>query len=140
MGDTWQSEGAPIVIGQLQPFAIGGTTRSSDFHRMAAIVRDLFDARGAITIGGSPSDGANTSWKNSTIAVRSNRDRAAIVARSIRDRTSFITESIHDRQMTFPGASGARSTPDHSPIVARLWSIVAKIVASFEANLKQNRG
>ena len=38
-------------------------------NRTAAIVRDLFDARGAITIGGSPSDGANTSWKNSTIAV-----------------------------------------------------------------------
>ena len=90
-------------------------------------------------IGGLPSDGANASWKNSTIAVRSNRDRAAITARSGRDRTSFIAESIHDRPTTFPGASGARSTPDRSLIVMRSWSIVAKIVASFEANLKQSR-
>ena len=45
MGDTWQSEEAWIFIGRPQPFAIGGTTRSSDFHRTVAIVRDLGDAR-----------------------------------------------------------------------------------------------
>ena len=41
MRDTWQSEGAPIVIGRLKLFAIGGTTRSSDHHQTATIVRDL---------------------------------------------------------------------------------------------------
>ena len=97
--------------------------------RTATIVCDLFDARGAITIGGSPSDGANTSWKNSTIAIRSNRDRAAIAHHSSRNQSTtvrrhFLEHLEHDRR----------------PIVARSWSIVAKIVAFFEANLKQNRG
>ena len=54
----------------------------------------------------SPLDGADKSWKNSTIAVRSSRDR-----------TSFIAESIHDCQTTFSGESGARSTPDRGTIV-----------------------
>ena len=45
MVDTWQSEEAWIFIGRPQPFVIEGTTRSSDFHRTATIVRDLGDAR-----------------------------------------------------------------------------------------------
>ena len=46
-----------IFIGRSQSFAIGGTARSPDLHRMAAIFCDLGDARGAITIAWSPSNG-----------------------------------------------------------------------------------
>ena len=67
-------------------------------------------------------------------------DRGPIEPQLSRDRTSFIAELIHVRQTTFSGESRARSTPDRGLIVARSWSIMAKIVASFEANLKQNRG
>ena len=45
MGDTWQSKEAWIFIERPQPFAIGGTTRSSDIHRTVAIIRDHDDAR-----------------------------------------------------------------------------------------------
>ena len=45
MGNTWQSEEAWIFIGRPQHFAIRGTTRSSDLHQTATIVRDLGDAR-----------------------------------------------------------------------------------------------
>ena len=51
--------------------------KRSDLHRMAAIVRDLEDARRAIAITRSPSNGGTNSRKNSTITVRSNRDRGA---------------------------------------------------------------
>ena len=58
------------------PLTVDGSG-SRDLHRMAAIFRDLEDARRAITITRSPSDGGANSRKNSTIAVRSNRDRGA---------------------------------------------------------------
>ena len=58
-------QGAPIVIELLQLFSIGGTRRSSDFHRTAAIVHDLFDAHGAIMIGGSSLDGCDLArWEH----------------------------------------------------------------------------
>ena len=132
-------------------FAIGSITRSSDRHRMAATFRD----RRHYVIIRFSSNGRDRSrpfrctWSHHDRWIAIGRckqvmeelhDRGPIEPRSSRDRTSFITESIHDCQTTFSGESGPRSTPDRGPIVARSWSIVVKIVASFEANLKQNRG
>ena len=152
MGDTWQSEGAWIFIGRLQFFlASGSIMRSSDHHRTAATFRD----RRYYAIIQFSSDGRDRSrpwrltWSHHDRWIAIGRckqvveelhDRGLIEPRSSRDRTSFIAESIHDCQTTFSRESGARSTPDRGSIVVRLWSIVAKIVASFEANLKQNRG
>ena len=100
--------GAPIVIGRLQLFAIGGTSRSSDFHRTAAIVRDLFDACGAIMIGGSSSDGRDLArWehrgsrsnlhptakmKTSFLSLRGNLERRIPIRRRRRR-----VEEHHDR-------------------------------------------
>ena len=53
----------------------------------------------------SPSDGQDDSRKNSTIAVRSNRDRGAIVDLSSRNH-------FHDHQTAFIGESRSRSWPD----------------------------
>ena len=71
------------------------------------------------------SDGVGDAWKNTTIAVRSNRDRGAIEPRSW-ILPHGIYPTIIERQ--FPRI---RSTID-----ARSWSIVVdrvKIVADFEA-------
>ena len=69
---------------------------------------------------------------------RSRCDRAAIAVRSNRDLTAFVADSFQPAQTAFPGASGARSTPDRSPIAVRSWSIVAEIMAFLEADLKVN--
>ena len=94
MGDTWHRQERPIGIAVDQVHRAWIQIRRSDLlltvegsgsrdlHWMAAIVRDLGDARGAITITGSPSNDGESSWKNSTIAARSNRDRGAIELRS----------------------------------------------------------
>ena len=123
MRDTWQSEGAPIVIGRLQLFAIGGTTRSSDFHRTAAIVRDLLDAHGAIMIGGSSSDGRDLArWehrgsrsnlhptakmKTGLLSLRGNLERRILIRRRRRR-----VEEHHDH-----GPIGPRSRRDRAAIV-----------------------
>ena len=65
------------------------------------------------------SDGVEGSWKNSTIAVRSNRDRGAIEPRSWIFNHGFkATISVHDskrrRQEKRPG-----SRPDRLTIVVR---------------------
>ena len=59
-------------------------------------------------------DGPDTSWKNSTIAARSSRDRRVNVVESpLRrgddDRRAIMTTIV------------ARSRPDHGPIAARSW-------------------
>ena len=60
----------------------------------------------------STSDGADKSWKSSTIAVRSSHDRAAIAARSNRDLTSFIAESFQPDPTAADRDPGPRSWPD----------------------------
>ena len=79
-----------------------------------------------------------TAQMNRGRTLRSRCDRAAIVARSNRDLTAFVADSFQLAQTAFPGASGARSAPDQSPIAARSWSIVAEIVVFLEADLKPN--
>ena len=114
------------------------------------------------------SDGAKGYWKNSTIAVRSDRDRGSIGPRSRCDRAAIGSYSggiasrrsdagrratkttIVARSWPGHGPIAARSWPDHGPIAARLWPdrgpIVPKLVAfskrnssSFPADLKPQR-
>ena len=72
--------------------------------------------------GGLPlrSDGFEESWKNATIAVRSNRDHTAIERRLC----SFSAESddrvVPLHQAVIGGTSTERSTPDRDAIVAQL--------------------
>ena len=78
-------------------------------------------------IDGSPSDGANASWNNSTIAVRSNHDRATIAPHSLQNRSIFVRRQFlehleHDRRS----------------IVADCAKIVAYFEALFEAKFKPN--
>ena len=51
---------------------------------------------------GASTDGIDASWKNTTIAVRSNRDRGPIEPRSQRDRAAIVDLSpwnrVHDLQ------------------------------------------
>ena len=88
MGDTWHRQERPIGIAvrsgvnpawiQIRRSDLLLTVDSSgsrDLHRMAAIARDLGDARGAITITRSP------------IEPRPQCDRAAIVAPSAQNRS-----------------------------------------------------
>ena len=151
MRDTWQSEGAPIVIGRLQPFAIGGTTRSSDFHRTAAIIRDLFDARGAIIIGGSSSDGCDLPrWEHRVDRdlifigrfrsfVEELHDRGLIEPRSRRDRAAIGEFTWWNRCQS----SGRRSTNDQDhdrgAIVARSRLKCMIFGGKIEADLLRNR-
>ena len=98
---------------------------------MAAIVCDLGDARGAITITGSPSNDEESSWKNSTIAAPSNRDRSAIEPRSW-----FLQRRIKRR---FSHLIRRRSTGDQDhdrrTIVARSWSDRGPFQAKIKAKL-----
>ena len=75
-----------------------------------------------VHLTGSPSDGAETTWKNLVIEPRSRRDRAVIAARSSRDRMHAAAESTPLEPTMIEGAPGSRSTPDRDPIVARSWS------------------
>ena len=125
----------PIFIGRPRPFVIGGTTRSPDFHRTAAIIRDLGDARGAITIGGSPSHSihktssivrsgslnlpdlhrtANGGPARTTIVVRSCPDRSAIGIPKRRNQG-------HEPSHGFGRRSFEHQAHDRGPNVARSW-------------------
>ena len=78
------------------------------------------------------SDGREASWKNSTIAVRSNRDRGAIEPRSGSLREAIVSKrSENDRRLTRTSIE-ARSWPDRGPIVGLLEAKIADI-------LKRNR-
>ena len=71
------------------------------------------------------SDGVEDSWKNTTIAVRSNRNRGAIEPRSWIlhrgiDSTILRRHSMVDRDHDQPTIV-AQSWPDRSAIVARSW-------------------
>ena len=79
----------------------------------------------------SPSDGREASWKNSTIAIRSNRDRGAIEQRSGSLRDAIVSNrSENDRRLTRTSIV-ARLWPDRGPIVGHL---EAKIVAISKRN------
>ena len=85
---------------------------------------------GRISIVPSPelqSDGLRDSWKNSTIAARSSRDRG----------TYDVESSPVDRQAIDEG-SGPRSWPDRGPIVARSWPDRGRNHGYLEAKLKPN--
>ena len=83
----------------------------------------------------STSDGADKSWKSSTIAVRSSHDRAAIAARSNHDITSFIAESFQPDPTAADRDPGPRSWPDRGLIVALFESKFKPIHPRFEATM-----
>ena len=115
---TWHLEKLPIGINRRLWV---DRDRTADLHReMIAIGRLAVDShhdRGArdrwiaiVHPTGASSDGSEASWKNSTIAIRSNRDHGAIEPRSgsLRDGIAS-SRSEDDRRLT-------RTT-----IVARSW-------------------
>ena len=73
------------------------------------------------TGGGLPlrSDGFEDSWKNATIAVRSNRDRTAIERRSCSFSAESVDRFVPLHQAVIGGTSTVRSTPNRDAIVAR---------------------
>ena len=89
------------------------------------------------------SDGRGDAWKNTTIAVRSNRDRTAIAVRSSRNRSSCRVESTPRPSIDSSEAFGTRSTLDRGqswPIVRRSWPIFRLLLkrnsSQFGPNLK----
>ena len=74
----------------------------------------------AITICGSPSDGAETSWKNFAIEPWSRRDRAAIAQISSRNRSDRIRRRPTDLQDHDRRTIVARSRRDRGAIVAKI--------------------
>ena len=139
MGDTWRGEEtsrlnrtSEISSRDCTRMDATWTHRSLDLHLTAVIHRD----RGLI--GRSRSSIYLRSIGRCRRIEEEPHDRGAIEPRSSRNLTAFVADSFQPDQTTFPGASRARSTPDRSPIAARSWSIVAKIVAFLEANLKPN--
>ena len=95
-----------IAIRRPRSFAIRGTTRSSNTHRTSAIVRNHGDARGAILIGGSSSDGRDLArWEHRV-------DRNLIFIGRFR---SFV-EELHDRSPIEP-----RSRRDRAAIGEFTW-------------------
>ena len=82
------------------------------FHRTADAPRNLGPCdRAIVTIQSSEvrSDGVEGLWKNSTIAVRSSRDRGAIEPRSRLDKAGIGELTWWNRCHS----SGRRSTNDH---------------------------
>ena len=138
----WDDREHPICIGRPRLFAIMVThaeeSRSVDLHQTDAISRDgstvwiaiqslsdghgearsapLCDDTGSI---GFQSDGAKRSWKNSTIAVRSNRNRDVIEPRS-RSLRGGIASSRSDGDRRTTGTTNvARPRRDRGLIVAK---------------------
>ena len=86
------------------------------------------------------SNDAEGSWKNSTIADRSNRDGGAIELRSLHLQHGIRVASLLIDLTGVVEASMPRSTPDRGPIVARSWPDRGEkrgpIVVVLEAKLK----
>ena len=120
------------------------------FHRTADAPRNLGPRDRAIVTLQSlkdRSDGVEELWKNSTIAVRSSRDRAAIEPRLGSIRGGITAIRVEGNRRTTRTTIVARSWRDHGPIAARLWRnrgpIAARsrpdrglIVGHFEAEIK----
>ena len=82
------------------------------------------------------SDDVEGLWKNSTITVRSSRDRATIAARSSRDWGAYVVESPPFEWRAIDERPGPRSRPDRGAIVARSLPDRGPIVGLFEAEIK----
>ena len=68
-----------------------------------------------------PSDGVEDSWKNTTIAVQSNRDRSAIEPRSWILHRGIDSTIFRRRPRWITITIKPRSWPDRGAIVARSW-------------------
>ena len=84
----------------------------------------------------SPSDGLEASWKNSTIAVRSNRDRGAIKPRSGSLRDAIASNRSENDQRLTRTSIFARSWPDRGPIVARSWVFLRQKSWPFRSEIE----
>ena len=80
------------------------------------------------------SDGFEDSWKNATIAVRSNRDRTAIERRLHLFGAKSEDQIVTLHQAVIGGTSTVRSTSDRDAIVARSCSERSAIVADLPRN------
>ena len=105
-------------------------------YDLECLMRDLHRTVVIFIASCSTSDGADKSWKNSTIAVRSSRDRAAIAARSNRDLTSFIAETLQSDPTAADRDPGPRSTPVRCLIVARSGLFLERNSSRFILDLK----
>ena len=92
------------------------TTGGDPPHDRGALDRGIT----IVHLAEASSDGVEDSWKNTTIAVRSNRDRAAIVDLSSWNRFHYL-------QKVFNGGSRSRSAHDRGPIVVRSWLLLRLI-------------
>ena len=110
-----------------------------DLHRTDCIAMAIFivifidRTAGGELSSRSRSDGLEGLWKNSTIAVRSNRDHTAIEQQSCSFSTESSDRSFPLHLMAIDGASTSRSTPDRGAIVARSRPDQGAIVAPIEA-------
>ena len=82
------------------------------------------------------SDGYEDTWKNSTIAVQSNRDRGAIEPRSWKFRRGIAYTGSDGGRLLTSTTIDARSWRDRGAIVARSWRDRGPIVAKIVANQK----
>ena len=84
----------------------------------------------------APSDGPDVSWKKSTIAVRSSRDRSPIEPRSRRDRAAIVKLSSWNHLHGIRWQPKETQDHDRRTIVARSRCDRGAIVGYFEANLR----
>ena len=140
---TWRHQVCRIAI------AIGSRLHRTLIHRTVVIFIAIFSPigrlavdpphdRGALDRGiaivhpaEASLDGVEDSWKDTTIAVRSNRDRGAIKPRSWIfhrgiDSAIFRRRSMVDRDHDQPTIV-ARSRRDRGPIVVRSWLLLRLI-------------
>ena len=134
-----------IAIRRPQSFAIRGTTRSSNMHRTVTIVRNHGDARGAVTIGGSSSDGCDLSRcehcvdRDPIFIGRQTEDEQELRLRRV--RSPIVPRSGPPSMCNRLHLVGRRSTDDQDhdrgPIAMRSWHDHGTFEAKIEINLPQ---
>ena len=98
--------------------SLRGAPGASDFHLTGDDREAWSRDRDHAFLTWSPSDGLEGSWKNSTIAMRSNRNRTAIELRSCSFSVESSDRSFPLHQTAIDGASTSRSIADRGAIVA----------------------
>ena len=135
-------------------FVSGSIVQSPDLHRtdeisiMSRTEQTAYDhSRRDRTIVTVPSpealsDGYEDTWKNSTIAVQSNRDRGAIEPRSWKFRRGIVATESNGGRLLTSTTIDAQSWPARGAIVARSWLkrwlFERKIEAEIITDLSRN--
>ena len=104
-----------IAIGRL--IFIERRSRSDGWRwtRIMIVAHGIGESRSFIQL--ELSDGYEDTWKNSTIAVRSNRDRGAIEPRSWKFRRGITSTGSDGSRLLTSTTIDARSWPDRDAIV-----------------------